>query len=420
MLSIVIPAHNEARRILPLLRGLRDRFASAELIVVANACADDTASIVAEQATHDSDLRLIDVGERLGKGGAVRLGFHVARGDVVAFVDADGSTPPEELERLHSHLGGSDCIIASRWVRGARVLVPQTPLRRMLGRAFNLMVRALFGMTYADTQCGAKIFKRSALEEIIEDVETADFAFDVDLLYQLSRRGRVVREVPTVWLDRAGSTVNAIATGPKMLASILRLRLSHSPCRYIIPLFDSVFGNRAIKCRRRVRLLVLAGDISRADRAATTSKLQAVLKAYCGDRREVTWWAPSRKTLVAIEYLRHYRTRYDCIVEVATNGRRFFTPFFTLKPIIMVAPRPLGARWPYAHVEHLEDIADELEFELAVRRALARSNAYFLQEADGTWTFQPRREAPPTRAAAAQHRQIRQPAPSAAVVGSPQ
>lgn len=361
--------------------------------MVANACDDDTARIVSEHAAGDPDLRLIDVAERLGKGGAVRLGFHAARGDLIAFIDADGATPPHELERLISESGGADCIIASRWSRGARVVVRQPPLRRFLGRAFNVIVRLIFGMRYADTQCGAKVFRREAIEEIIEDVETADFAFDVDLLYQLRRRGRSVREVPTLWCDKAGSTVDAIASAPKMLASIVRLRLAHSPCSNIIPLFDRLFGNRAIKSRRRVKVLVVANDAHGDPRGtALCAQLRAVLDAYHGDLREVTWWSPPSSALAGIEYLRRHRSTYDCVVEIAPNGRRLFIPFFTSRPVLVVAPRGLRPRWPYAHTEHLADVSDESSFELAVRRAMARSDAYFLQERDGTWSFEPRRE----------------------------
>ena len=379
-------------------------FAAAEIIVVSNACSDETAAVVAEHAAADPGLRLIDVAERLGKGGAVRLGFHAARGDVVAFVDADGATPPAELERLISELGSADCVIASRWIRGARVLIHQPPLRRFLGRAFNVIVRLMFGMRYADTQCGAKVFKRAALEEIIEDVETADFAFDVDLLYQLHRRGRIVREAPSLWCDRAGSTINTIVTAPKMLASIVRLRLTHSPCRYAIPIFDRLFGNRAIKCRRRVRVLVVANDRSSdGSLGAISTELRAVVDAYRGDRREVTWWAPTSSTIAGIEYLRRHRSTYDCVVEVAPNGRRWFMPLFTSRPILVVAPHAPKLRWPYAHVEHIDGVPDQAALELAVRRAMARSDAYFLLEADGTWTFEPKR-AEPSRPSAAANR----------------
>lgn len=395
-LSIVIPAHNEERRIGCVLKALRSEFPTEEIIVVANACTDGTARLVADLAAADSNLRLINLTAKLGKGGSVRLGFQVARGSIVAFADADGATPPEELRRLVDQLGDADCVVASRWSDGAKVLVGQPPLRRLLGRGFNLIVRMLFGLKLADTQCGAKIFRRAAIEEIMEDVETADFAFDVDLLFQLQRRGRTIREVPTVWRDRVGSTVNVVVAAPKMLASIVRLRLFHSPCRYFIPFFDRFFGIRAIKCRRLLRILVVSRARADAlDPESTEGRFHLLLQRYRNDRRAVEWWTPDGRQAIAIEYLRRYRSTFDCVVEVSPNGHNFWTPFYSLKPILMLAPRRSRLRWPYGDAELLARVPDNpLALEEAIRQAMTRRDAYFIQEDDGSWTFHPRRSQP--------------------------
>jgi glycosyltransferase involved in cell wall biosynthesis len=391
VLSIVIPAHNEERRIGPMLGALRAEFPSEEIIVVANACSDGTARVVADMVAADPNLRLLDLTARLGKGGSVRLGFQVATGDVLAFVDADGATPPEELRRLVAELGDADCVVASRWSDGAKVLVPQTPLRRFLGRAFNFIVRSLFGLQFADTQCGAKIFRRAAIEEIIEDVETADFAFDVDVLFQLQSRGRKIREVPTVWRDREGSTVNIIVAAPRMLASILRLRLFHSPARYLIPFFDRFFGIRAIKCRRLLRILVIStASASALDPESVEGRFHRLLSSYGNDRRTVEWWTPAGRRSVALEYFRRHRSRFDCLVEISPNGSRFWTPFYSLKPIVMFSPHRRRLHWPYAEAELLTHVPDDAQaLEDAIRRAMTRRDAYFLQEGDGSWTYHP-------------------------------
>jgi hypothetical protein len=393
VLSIVVPAHNEERRIGPMLHALRAEFPSEEIIVVANACDDGTARVVTGLAALDPNLRLIDLTARVGKGGSVRLGFQVATGDILAFVDADGATAPEELRRLVSELGDADCVVASRWSTGAKVLVRQPPLRRLLGRGFNFIVRALFGLPFADTQCGAKIFRRAAIEEIIEEVETADFAFDVEVLFQLHSRGRVIREVPTVWRDCAGSTVNVIVAAPRMLASIVRLRLFHSPARYLIPFFDKLFGIRAIKCRRLLRILVVSKAAAGVlDPESVEGRFHTLLAAYRNDRRTVEWWTPAGRRSVAMEYFRRHRSRFDCVVEVAPNGSRFWTPFYSLKPIVMFSPHRSRLRWPYAEAELLTRVPDDAEaLEEAIRRAITRRDAYFIQEDDGSWTFHPHR-----------------------------
>ncbi|MCK7507992.1 MAG: hypothetical protein MZV70_30665 [Desulfobacterales bacterium] len=75
--------------------------------------------------------------------------------------DADGSTSMSEMMRLFSHLPGSDGAIGSRWVPAQPLRVRQGILRRMESRAFNLLIRLLFGLNYHDTQCGAKVFTKS-------------------------------------------------------------------------------------------------------------------------------------------------------------------------------------------------------------------------------------------------------------------
>lgn len=160
--------------------------------------------------------------------GAIIEGIRRARGAVVGFVDADGSTHPEEFDRLVSLVGMSDGVIGSRWVEGAIVPIPQGLLRRMLSRGFNLLVRLLFGFPYRDTQCGAKVFTREMLMTILDDLEITDYAFDVNLLYLLWQRGFVVREVPICWYNREGSQLKLSQAMPRIMASIIHLRLKNS------------------------------------------------------------------------------------------------------------------------------------------------------------------------------------------------
>ncbi len=81
-------------------------------------------------------------------------------GDLVLVTDADLSTPIEELDRLVQALEGCAVAVGSRYVAGARVEVAQRLDRRLLGRAFNLLIRALVLPGVRDTQCGAKLFRR--------------------------------------------------------------------------------------------------------------------------------------------------------------------------------------------------------------------------------------------------------------------
>jgi hypothetical protein len=84
-------------------------------------------------------------------------------------------------------------------------------------------------MNILDTQCGAKILRRSVVERIHATLHIADMAFDINLLYSIKRAGLRVLEVPTEWTDKVGSKVTLGKTSMTMLLSVIRLRLVYSP-----------------------------------------------------------------------------------------------------------------------------------------------------------------------------------------------
>lgn len=239
-LSIVIPAHNEEHRLPPMLEAYAAFFsekygAEAELIVVPNFCDDRTAEVAREIGERFPVVHVLDDPGFVGKGGAVVLGAQAAEGDLVGFVDADGATAPEAFDDLVEKIGDAGCIIASRWMKGA-VMEPKQPLaRRIASRCFNFLVRGLFGLRVTDTQCGAKLFRRQVIESVVENLGVTHWAFDVDMLFQVKRSGGMVREIPTVWCDVAGSKIKIGRSSRNMFVAMVRLRMFYSPLRFMIP-----------------------------------------------------------------------------------------------------------------------------------------------------------------------------------------
>jgi glycosyltransferase involved in cell wall biosynthesis len=228
-LSLFFPAHNEEERLEPMLRAYASALGSdAEVIVVVNGSTDDTVGVARRVASDHPTVHVIDVAERIGKGGAVRTGFARARGDLVGFADADMATPPAEFLRLVDAAAQSDGAIASRWAPGARIY-GRTWLRTAASRVFALLVRMLFGLPFADTQCGAKVFHRRFLPIYLAHSSVNDLAFDVELLLLLTRAGARITEVPTAWTAVPGSSslaspVGLARHGWRMVRTLLRLR----------------------------------------------------------------------------------------------------------------------------------------------------------------------------------------------------
>lgn len=246
-LSIVIPAHNEEHRIgcmldryLPFFSGRYG--ADVEFIVVINGSTDDTGGVVGARQAHYPALRILVEPQPIGKGGALMMGFREARGDLVGFVDADGSTPPEAFQDLVDNIGDAGVIIASRWCAGAQVS-PRQPLdRRLSSRAFNLITRILFGLRLTDTQCGAKLMQRRALQAVLPVLGITRWAFDVDLLFQMRRAGYKISEIPTVWHDVAGSKIQIGKASTEMILALTRLRLIYSPFKWVVSLYNRFFA----------------------------------------------------------------------------------------------------------------------------------------------------------------------------------
>ncbi len=242
-LSIVIPAHNEEQRLPPVLESYTqyysDKFGDdVEIIVVVNGSSDNTYEVTEAFAKNHSIVSVVNEPRRVGKGGAVMLGFRQATGELVGFVDADGSTGPEAFFDLVEHIGDAGCIIASRWIKGS-VVEPKQPLsRRVASRIFNVMVNLFFGFRVHDTQCGAKLFKREVLDTILPDLGITRWAFDVDMLFHTRLSGYEIIEIPTIWKDTAGSKIQVVKSSCEMAVALIRLRLIHSPFKWIVPLYD--------------------------------------------------------------------------------------------------------------------------------------------------------------------------------------
>ncbi len=249
-LSIVMPAMNEEKRIGETLDSYGRYFSTiqqeqslpCEIFVVINNTTDGTRAIVEEKQLEYPFIRYIDIPAR-GKGNAVTQGLRdaLAKGfTYIGFVDADNATPPEAMWDLVRRLPNTDGAIASRYVAGAVVSPKPTFQRIIASRIFNFLIRGLLFMPYRDTQCGAKAFRAAALRKALPLSTYSRWAFDVELIYNLRRLGCAVVEVPTIWADREYSKINFLTAGPKMALGIVRLRLTHSPLKGLVRLYDYV------------------------------------------------------------------------------------------------------------------------------------------------------------------------------------
>ncbi len=215
-LSIVIPAFNEAKRITPTIETVAETFRNSifsfEIVVVNDGSSDETSTVVSNLKKQIPELRLIAYHQNEGKGYAVRQGMLLSRGRMRAMLDADGSIPASELLRLVilANSEKDDIVIGSRYVGGAKVETSQPLYRRVWSRIANGAIQAVLLKGIEDTQCGAKVFSKHAVERCFTHARINGWSFDLEVLGLAKRLGLTIGEHAITWSDDARSRVNPL------------------------------------------------------------------------------------------------------------------------------------------------------------------------------------------------------------------
>jgi dolichyl-phosphate beta-glucosyltransferase len=199
-----------------------------EIIVVDDGSSDGTGRIVVHIAKDIRNVRLVRYEKNRGKGHALRTGVLVTKGDFVLVMDADLSTPMDELRKLIPYLsdGGFDIAIGSRALALSDIIKKQPWWRRGMGKTFNRIVKALVIGGFSDTQCGFKLFKGEIARGLFREAKIDRFAYDVEILALARKKGYGIKEVPIRWINSPESRVDPVKDSLQMLADLVRIRFA--------------------------------------------------------------------------------------------------------------------------------------------------------------------------------------------------
>ncbi len=232
--SVVIPAFNEEQGILPVVQrvlSLRPQLAAAglegpEVIVVDDGSRDRTAELVGRVP----EVRIIRHSENRGYGAALKSGMTAARGDLIAFLDADGTYPPESFPAMwQAALDGADIVVGSRMADQASAM----PLSRRVGnRLFAGLVTLLGNHRVRDSASGMRVIRRQALRRLEPLPDGLHFTPIMSL--RAMHEGLTLVEVPIPYAERAGrSKLSVGRDGLRYLRSIVWTALSYNPVRVL-------------------------------------------------------------------------------------------------------------------------------------------------------------------------------------------
>ena len=237
-LSVVIPAYNEENGIEEII----DRVLSVQseleqigvsclrILVVDDGSQDKTAEITHEMAKHKDNVELIRHPRNKGYGAALKTGFYRADGDLIGFLDADGTYPPEYFPQLcEAAMNGADLVIGSR-MSGAD---SQMPVTRRIGNLFFANLLSVIGrQRVSDSASGMRIFKRNILDRLYPLPD------GLNLTPVMSTRavheGIRMAEVPIPYSERIGrSKLSVVHDGSLFLRSMIWTALSYNPVRLL-------------------------------------------------------------------------------------------------------------------------------------------------------------------------------------------
>jgi len=234
-LSVVIPAYNEEDRIVGTLEKtlayLGGRSYDSEVLVVSDGSTDGTGRVVSGfTPSARVAVEFLEYHPNRGKGHAVRYGMLRAKGAMALFMDADYAVPIVAVENgLALIEEGFDIAIASRTHSASRIRSHQNFFRELSARIYTVVQMAYLQIPYRDTQCGFKLFTRTAAQRLFARQRLDSVIFDPEILWLAKQEGFSVTEFPVQWTHVGDSRIQYDSLGKSLFVfqELFRIRKLH-------------------------------------------------------------------------------------------------------------------------------------------------------------------------------------------------
>lgn len=200
-LSIIMPAYNEEaliyNSIMQTIKKVQPFAPDLQIVAVNDGSKDKTKAEIQRAIRDAGDMvTLVSSEKNRGKGNAIISGVSQAEGAYIAFVDADLELDPSQLDGYLQKMQetGSEVVIGCKFHKDSQITYPFT--RRIISFGYYMMLLALFHLHVKDTQTGLKVFRAEAIRPVAHLIRTSGFAYDIELLVALHRRGCRIEQMP--------------------------------------------------------------------------------------------------------------------------------------------------------------------------------------------------------------------------------
>ena len=233
--SIIIPAYNEEKRIKPVLEDIVDYITQNNLdweIILAIDGNDGTEDLVKHFLPGYNNIRIVKASGRSGKGGSIKRSLNFVKSDFVILMDADNSIPFSTLVMNLHLIVEFDCIIFSRYTASMNEI---PPVRRIISRGFNWLLRLSLDLNIRDTQSGYKIIRTKPFKKAMREVSVTNTFFDVAMLYHMSRDNVRIKEIEVHYDHKEGSKFHPLGEVIGQGTSLLAFRIRYSRFYKFVP-----------------------------------------------------------------------------------------------------------------------------------------------------------------------------------------
>jgi len=204
--SVIVPTYNERENLSILIDRINKIFVDGgiigEVVIIDDNSPDGTGQLAEQLRRKYKFLKVIHRPSKLGLGSAYREGFRAAVGKLLFTMDADLSHDPAYMPQFIERSKHADVVVGSRYVKGGGI-IGWGLYRKLVSKIANFLAGIVVGADVNDITSGYRAYRREVLEKVpLEEIQSSGYAFQLEILYEIRKKGFKIDSVPIVFTDR--------------------------------------------------------------------------------------------------------------------------------------------------------------------------------------------------------------------------